>query len=248
MTGPATGLAAAAEVAAHLDRLGGWVRTQLVALGALVVQELAGPAPRRHDLAIEEPCRTLLARAGELPLAGCGFVAAPNVLVDAPYWLEWWTADHRVGAASCRRLAAETDPSAVGFRDYTELPWFVGPQQSGSMQVTGPYIDYVCTDQHTLTVTMPVSRTGEFIGVVGLDVLAATLETVLAPGLDVAPVNCVVINSGGRVVAAAEPTLLVGDLIRGLPLAPWFAGESAEHEDWDFSPAGALRLGVLSAR
>ena len=89
---------------------------------------------------------------------------------------------------------------------------------------------------------------GEFIGVVGLDVLAATLETVLAPGLDVAPVNCVVINSGGRVVAAAEPTLLVGDLIRGLPLAPWFAGESAEHEDWDFSPAGALRLGVLSAR
>ena len=135
-----------------------------------------------------------------MPLAGAGFVAETGVLHDAAYWLEWWTANPDVGIDSCRRLAADTDPSSVGFRDYTELPWFVAPRETGTIQVTGPYVDYVCTDQHTLTVTQPVVVASTFAGVVGVDLLAATVERLLGADLDTAAGVHVVVNRVGRVV------------------------------------------------
>ena len=64
----------------------------------------------------------------------------------------------------------------MGFRDYTHLPWYAVPRETGSAHITGPYIDYLCTDQQTLTLTRPVRRGGEFAGVVGFDLLVRTFE------------------------------------------------------------------------
>lgn len=234
-----------AEVAHRVDEVGHWVAAAVGRLAALVEEQLAGPEPRRAGLSIEPHCRDLLAQH-EVPLAGAGFVAARGLLGDAPFWLEWWTADPSVGVDSCRRLAAETDPTSVGFRDYTELPWFENPRRSGELHVTGPYVDYVCTDQHTLTTTQPVRRAGEFAGVVGVDVLAATMEALLQPALDEAGSTCVVVNRVGRVVAASDPHWVAGDLVRGLPLDGWFAaGSGGPADGWSFVACTETPLGVL---
>ncbi|HEX6918374.1 MAG TPA: cache domain-containing protein [Phycicoccus sp.] len=237
--------AAAVDVARRVDEVAQWVAAAVGRLAALVEDQLARDEPRRADLAIEEPCRELLAQH-EVPLAGAGFVAATGLLADSPYWLEWWTADPAVGIESCRRLAAETDPTSVGFRDYTELPWFATPRETGRLHVTGPYVDYVCTDQHTLTTTHPVRRRGEFAGVVGVDMLAASMESLLLPGLDAVPGTCVVVNRAGRVVAASDPHWVAGDLVRGLPLGAWFDGTDDEPADgWTFVACATTPLGVL---
>lgn len=239
---------AGAEVAAKVDEVGSWVVRAVGRLALLVEGQLSAPEPRRADLSIEGPCLDLLAQR-EVPLAGAGFVAATGLLVDAPYWLEWWTADPAVGVESCRRLAAETDPTSVGFRDYTELPWFETPRRTGELHVTGPYVDYVCTDQHTLTTTQPVQRADGFAGVVGVDVLAATMESLLQPTLDAAGATCVVVNRSGRVVAASDPRWVAGDLVRGLPLEEWFAaGAGGSSEGWSFVGCAVTPLGVLVRR
>ncbi|HSF97413.1 MAG TPA: cache domain-containing protein [Ornithinibacter sp.] len=249
MNSPTEVEAEARALVARVDELGTWVGETVAGLASLAARQLRGPLRRRADLDLEGRCRALLEQR-EIPLAGAGFVAETEVLHDAPYWLEWWTADPEVGASSCRRLAADTDPTSVGFRDYTELPWFVTPRETGRTHVTGPYVDYVCTDQHTLTVTRPVSVDGVFLGVAGVDVLAATVERLLGATLDTASGVLVVVNRVGRVVASSDPEHVVGDLVRGLPDDPWFTGRrdarNAEGEPWRFVACRSVPLGVLS--
>lgn len=242
--------AEAEALSARITVLGGWVAATVGSLVDDVARQLSGPAPRRADLRIEGHCRGLLEQR-EVPLAGAGFVAETGALHDAPYWLEWWTANPDVGIESCRRLAADTDPSSVGFRDYTELPWFVTPRDTGHIWMTGPYVDYVCTDQHTLTVTQPVVVGSTFVGVAGVDVLAATVERLLGPDLDDTAGLHVVVNKTGRVVAASDPEYVAGDLVRGLPESGWFTGRRrlgvAPDAGWQLRTCGHLPLAVLTA-
>jgi hypothetical protein len=180
-------------------------------------------------------------------VAGAGWVAAPGVLADAPYWLEWWTSEPGTGGAP-KRLAAETDPRAVGFRDYTTLPWYAVPLETGAGHITGPYVDYVCTDQYTLTFTVPVVREDAFLGVAGADMLVRSFEERLFAPLARVAGTCAIVNSSGRVVTASDPRWVTGDLIRGLPVSQWWRGEDAAHDRWVFHPCPGLPLGVVSAR
>lgn len=242
--------AEARALSVRVVELGRWVESAVGALVDLVAGQLSGPTARRGDLDIEVHCGGLLEQR-EVPLAGAGFVAETGVLQDAPYWLEWWTASPDIGLESCRRLAADTDPTSVGFRDYTELPWFVAPRNNGGIAMTGPYVDYVCTDQHTLTVTQPVMVGSTFMGVAGVDLLASTVERLLERDLGAAEGVHVVVNTVGRVVASSDPEHVVGDLVRGLPETPWFTGRrragDGDRGAWAFARCGELPLAVLTA-
>lgn len=233
-------------VAARVADFGTWLFDQLDGLRDLVAGQLSVPSPRRGDLVIEDVCRALLTDPAT-PVAGAGAVMAPGVLADAAYWLEWWTVEGGAGPDRCAKLATETDPRAIGFRDYTELPWYERPFVTGGRHVTGPYVDYLCTDQYTLTFTQPLVLSGEFAGVVGADVLVAWFEQHL---LDVLTTDdddaCLLINASGRVVTSSDPTWVTGDLVRGLPLEAWYAGKPAVHGEWAFTPCGSLPLGVIS--
>jgi hypothetical protein len=237
-------------VAERVCAFGAWLFGQLDELGELTAAQLSVDHPRRSDLAIEERCLGLLTDPST-PVAGAGAVLAPGTLADAAYWLEWWTVDAAVGAERCTKLAAETDPRAVGFRDYTELPWFVTPRETGEIQMTGPYVDYVCTDQHTLTVTQPVVVGTTFLGVVGVDLLAATVEGLLGPDFAATTGVHVVVNQVGRVVVASDPEYVVGDLVHGLPETPWFAerrrGGGDGESRWRMVTCADLPLAVLTA-
>lgn len=233
-------------IADRVAAFGSWLFGQLDELGRVVAGQLSAPAPRRADLDIEARCLALLTDP-DTPVAGAGVVMAPGVLADAAYWLEWWTVDATAGYDRCAKLAAETDPRAVGFRDYTELPWYQRPFETGGRQVTGPYVDYLCTDQYTLTFTQPLVVRGEFAGVVGADVLVAWLEQHLLDVLSRTERTCVLVNATGRVVTSSDPTWVTGDLIRDLPLEAWFAGERPGHDAWQFTACGDLPLAVITA-
>ncbi len=37
------------------------------------------------------------------------------------------------------------------------------PERTGTRHLTGPYVDYLCTDDYTVTVTTPVTLDGEMV-------------------------------------------------------------------------------------
>ncbi len=190
---------------------------EVQAIADLARDTLSSSKPRRSDLAIEEHCLDLLLTT-DPPLAGAGVVVAPYVLDDDPYWLEWWLAGPDDARNEARRLAADLNPASVTFRDYTSLNWFEEPQQTGQRAITGPYVDYLCTDQYTLTFTAPLSS-DRFLGVAGVDVLARWFEQHLFSVADAEGSlddGSVVVNRAGRVVACPGGTWVTGDLIRSL--------------------------------
>ncbi len=195
----------------------------------LVERLAAEPEPRAADLdpAVAATVAAELDRPGTL-ITGAGFVAAPGYLADAPWHLAWWLSDGNpfrgVPARGIRRLDAVSDPDAESFRDYTTLEWWRVPERTGSRHLTGPYVDYLCTDDYTVTVTTPVMIDGDMVGLVGADMYVARLEQVLLPVLRDASRTLTVVNASGRIVVSTDPHRATGALLRldGLPeaLAP----------------------------
>lgn len=206
---------------------------QAIGIADRVRPVLAAERPRRDQLAIEEHCAELLRPGSQTPLAGAGVVVAPHLLDGDPYCLEWW----QVGddALPCR-LTADVDPASASFRDYTSLAWFDVPRRTGGPCVTGPYVDYLCTDQYTLTFTTPILEGERFLGVAGVDVLARWFDFLLLPPADGPGYDedLVVVNASGRVLASTGPDWVTGDLIRDL--AKDAGPADAEPAGWEVTP------------
>jgi len=151
-------------------------------------------------------------------MIGAGFVAAPGFLSDAPWHLAWWLGHSNtfgVGSAdpSIRRLLAEEDPTSESFRDYTTLEWWRVPTTTGAPHVTGPYVDYLCTDDYTLTLSIPAHSGDRLAGVVGADLYVNEVERALLPhvrGLEAATL----VNASGRVVVSTDAHRPTGSLLR----------------------------------
>ena len=111
--------------------------------------------------------------------------------------------------------------------------------EDGRRHLTGPYVDYLCTDDYTVTITMPVVVGGEMVGLVGADVYVAKLEQALLPVLRAADRTCTIVNASGRIVASTDTHRATGALLRldGLAqaLAPLREAE-AEGRETDVAP------------
>ncbi|TIC80874.1 cache domain-containing protein [Nocardioides sp. GY 10127] len=147
------------------------------------------------------------------PVAGAGFVAAPGLLRDADLHLAW-----RMRGPS-GPMPSRGMPLGRDRFDYRRHEWFRVPTATGRRHVTGPYVDYVCTDALVVTTTAPVHMDGQVVGLVGADTLFDTVERLLLPSVRAA--GAVLATDSGQVVLAADPVLASGDrLPRGLDEAP----------------------------
>lgn len=150
------------------------------------------------------------ALTGDVLITGSGFVAAPGVLSDAEWHLAWWLR----GVDEPQRLATIDDPAHEQFRDYTALEWWRVPVRSGARHLTGPYVDYVCTDDYTVTITTPVRVAGRIVGIVGADALVDRLERELLPVLRASGSDTALVNASGRVVTSTDAGREPGSILR----------------------------------
>lgn len=172
-------------------------------------------------------------------ITGAGFVAAPGLLSDATWHLAWWLAS----ADGARRLATVDDASSEQFRDYTALEWWRVPVRTGARHLTGPYVDYVCTDDYTVTITTPVVVGSSFLGVVGTDVLVDRLERGLLPLLRGLGVPAALVNASGRVVTATDARREPGSILRLDGLGDALAPLREAHPDGvDVTLTGGVRV------
>ncbi|MFJ9558486.1 cache domain-containing protein [Streptomyces fuscichromogenes] len=184
-------------------------RADTAALLARVAAQ--GRRPVTADLAALRPGLHLRLTRQEL-VSGVGFVAAPGVLADVPAWLEWWQSD---ASGDVRPLLLDLDPRTSAYSDYTHWDWFALPRETGRRAVAGPYVDYLCSDEYSLTLSAPVEADGRFLGVAAADVYLRHFEAAALPLLRALPGPARLVNARGRVAASADPTQLAGSLTRG---------------------------------
>ncbi|HEX6247641.1 MAG TPA: cache domain-containing protein [Nocardioidaceae bacterium] len=163
----------------------------------------AGPVDAAAALAVVEPDARRLLDAGTV--LGAGYVAAPDALTDRTLYLAWWQGDDQ-------QLLGESEAPASGAPfDYTRREWFRVPAESGRRHVTGPYVDFVCTDEYVVTCTAPVLVDGRVVGVAGADVLVETLEDLLLKPLSDA--GATLVGEHGRAVVSADHRIAPGTVL-----------------------------------
>jgi len=184
-------------------------RTDTADLLARVAAE--GRRPATVDLAALRPGLHLRLARNEL-VSGVGFVAAPGLLTDVPAWLEWWQSG---SDGDVRPLLLDLDPEQSAYADYTHWDWFALPRDTGERAVAGPYVDYLCSDEYSLTLSAPVQMEGRFAGVAAADVYLRHFEAAVLPLLRRLPGPAHLVNARGRVTASADPAHLAGSLTKG---------------------------------
>ena len=192
----------------------GW-RVQLQAYAATHADSVSRAG---IDAFVEDMVRTEF-DDDRLPVIGAGFVAAPGFIPDAEWHLAWWlgelnTFGLEARSPHIRRLDAVEDPASDEFRDYTALEWWRVPLSTGRRHLTGPYVDYLCTDAYTVTLTVPVHDGDRTIGVVGADLYVDEIERRQLPRLRALGRPATLVNSSGRVIASTDSSRAPGSLLR----------------------------------
>jgi hypothetical protein len=211
-------LGVAAPFAAVFARIEHWRTLLEPLLVGLPDHAVDVPDVARLDAAVADVVVPDLEHQRDL-IVGAGFVAAPRFVPGAEWHLAWWLgAANTFGALPgnvTRRLAVISDPHADGFRDYTHLEWWRVPAATRRPHLTGPYVDYLCTDEYTLTLTVPVEKNGEVIGVLGADLYVADIERSVLPALHTLGSPASLVNRSGRVIASTDPHRAAGSIFRG---------------------------------
>lgn len=182
------------------DRVAGEVSEVFAARASVRRGDLTGVATRVHPALTDPDGR----------VQGAGFVAAVDALADSRWWLEWFMLSN----GSAERLLVDTDPRGENFYDYESLPWYDVPHTTGRRHITGPYVDYLCTDDYTLTFTVPVLAGERFVGVAGADVRVFTFEKAVLPCLRATRRTVAIVNDQGRVVLSNSARHVSGTLLR----------------------------------
>ncbi|MEW2625371.1 cache domain-containing protein [Streptomyces sp. NPDC048106] len=197
------------------------------------------------DLAALRPGLHQRLTRGEL-VSGAGFVAAPGLLADVPAWLEWW---QRGTEGDVRPLLLDLDPGRSAYSDYTHWDWFALPRDTGRRAVAGPYVDYLCSDEYSLTLSEPVYAQGKFAGVAAADVYLRHFEAAVLPLLRHLARPAHLVNARGRVAASADPEHLAGSLTRGPDFGRLLLGkrESGVHEGVRLVPCRGVPLVLVVA-
>lgn len=199
--------AASAVVSAYFARLLPLLEDHAAQL-SVEIQQLGGEgltASRIDDL-VAAHAIAIMDGADE-PIYGAGFIATVNLLADAESHLAWWQGVDR------RKLVFPPQSVKQGI-DYRELEWFRIPLTTGRSHVAGPYVDYLCSDEYTMTAAAPVRVDGVFVGVAGLDIVVEVIERRLIPPLRALGGAIVLVNGVDRVLVSTDPRYSAGDVLR----------------------------------
>jgi hypothetical protein len=214
-TGTETAIQSAATIveeyfASPTQSLLGWVTPFAEEVAAA---RLAGPLTRARLDALVEPHALTTLALRDAPVYGAGFIAAIDLLSDAHSHLAWWQGDDR------RQLVLASQSVNKENIDYSALEWYRVPMETGRPHVAGPYVDYLCSDEYTITIAVPAEVDGERVGVAGLDLLVAAVERELTPRFAALGHEVTLTNDLGRVVVSTDPRCATGDSVRGGRLA-----------------------------
>lgn len=157
--------------------------------------------------ALVEPRAHRILDTADRPIYGAGYCASELVVFEGNP-LAWWQGPER------SLLASSTFGPGQAAIDLVRLEWYRVPQSTGERHVAGPFVDYLCSNEITITSSIPVLHDGRFLGVICADVLVASLEDALLPSVAELP-EVTLANASGRVVVSSDPGYETGDRVAG---------------------------------
>jgi hypothetical protein len=206
-------------------------------LGDLAAEATAADRPlHRDDLAALRPEIFEVLAIHRGLVAGAGVITVPGLLRDAPRWLEWWWTR---AAGTPEALRINLDPTAPDFFDYTTADWYATPERTLARRVAGPYVDYACTNEYTITLSTPIRPGTDLLGMAAADILLSSLERQVLPALLAMPRPVVLASADGRVIGSNSPHWAPGlrvSVEHGVPALP---------HGRDSAPSSPLRSWVL---
>lgn len=158
--------------------------------------------------ALVEPHALHTLGIADAPVYGAGFIAAIDLPADARSHLAWWQGEDRKQLVLAAQSLNKEDI------DYSALEWYRIPMATGRPHMAGPYVDYLCSDEYTITIAVPAEIDGERIGVAGLDMLVSEVERDLLPRFEALDREVTVTNSIGRILLSTDPSCATGDAVR----------------------------------
>lgn len=180
----------------------------LPALQQQLTERLAhGPLTGAQLCALIERDAHAILESTDRPLYGAGYCATDEIVTEGNP-LAWWQGPER------SLLASSTFGPGQAAIDLERLEWYRVPAETGERHVAGPFVDYLCSNEITVTSSLPVVLDGGFSGVVCADLLVSTLEDLLLPLIRDAGATALV-NANGRVVVSDDPALETGDRYTG---------------------------------
>ncbi|GAA3528468.1 hypothetical protein AFL01nite_02300 [Aeromicrobium flavum] len=144
---------------------------------------------------------------------GIGFVSAPGLVDGLDRYMLWW--QQHDGRTS--RLRLNFDRTSIDVYDYVEMEWFEFPAGGRTRATYGPYVDYSGSELYIVTVSVPVTIDGEFVGIVGADVLFEEVERRILAVLRHSAREAVVVTADRRVVAANSGRWVQGSRLPAIP-------------------------------
>jgi methyl-accepting chemotaxis protein-like sensor len=211
------------DLPALLDRVGGVIGSQMDETFRLVeivhrrvTDIIDGIAERRRvpDRAALASIRPLLQEllATDQPLLeGFAVAVSPDILLDAPRWLECWRRDRDGHSHFVKHVL---NPESVGFYDYQSRDWFKTPIAAGHAVTTGPYIDAGGIEVCTVTLGIPLIAASGGAAVIGADLSIAGLEALLLRTLHTRRHQVVLLAANERVVVSNTARHVTGALLR----------------------------------
>jgi hypothetical protein len=200
-------LNAAAELDAAITGIEGRLAVWAAETGTALASLCAKVTGRAVDKLIR-PVVEELVRAPGGYVAGAGFLANAGLLGPERSYIAWWQ------GAELEHVDALANFSPNSISRYVKSEWFRVPVETGQAHVTGPYVDFLCTDEYVLTFTHPVFRLpgGPVAGIVGMDVTVQRLERGALPALRRIGDRAALVNADGRAIVSAAPDIAAGDL------------------------------------
>lgn len=217
---PVAGDEVVEQVSALVESIFERLKPVLVAAESLLADL---PGVRARDL--DRLARPAVDALGGL-VVGAGYVCAPHVLADQQFGFQWWATKP---GQEPTQLFISLDPASESFLDYTRQSWYTVPRDTGRRHITGPYVDYLCTDEYTLTFTVPVHRAGSFAGVVGADIYVRDVERALRPKLRPLGGHAALVNAQGRVIVSNSIRQVAGSLVREVDVPSWWMTQTPSH-------------------
>jgi hypothetical protein len=206
-------------------------------LGDLAAEATAAGRPlHRDDLVALRPAIFEVLTTHRGLVAGAGVITVPGLLRDAPRWLEWWWTR---AAGTPEALRINLDPTAPDFFDYTTADWYATPERTLARRVAGPYVDYACTNEYTITLSTPIRPGADLLGMAAADILLSSLERQVLPALMSVPRPVVLASADGRVIGSNSPHWAPGLRVGVEPGVP------ALPRGQDSVPSSPLRSWVL---
>ncbi|MCB5273663.1 hypothetical protein BJG92_01187 [Arthrobacter sp. SO5] len=202
---------AAGRAAAHLDSTIAGIEHQLAVWAAGTGAALASLSGKVTGTAVDKLIRPVVEDLVQLPggyAAGAGFIANAGLLGPERSYIAWWQ------GPDLEPVDALANFSPNSISRYVKAEWFRIPVETGQAHVTGPYVDFLCTDEYVLTFTHPVLTRpeGPVAGIVGIDVTVQRLERGAMPALRRIGGRATLVNAEGRAVVSAAADIDAGDL------------------------------------